>query len=77
MSGVTEPVVVYVLKQILHAISVAMVKDYSIKLNLRVGFLKFRKNSMTFENMAKQSDLTVATSCNSNFIRNKANLCHF
>ena len=41
---VTEPVVIYILKQILHAIDMASIKDYYIKLNLRVGYLKFRRN---------------------------------
>ena len=70
----TEAVVVYVLKQILHATSMALEKDYSVKLNLRVGFMKFRRNHVAFENMPKQSDLSVATSCASSFVRNKAHL---
>jgi len=55
------------------AVETAMRKDYFVKLNLRVGFIKFRQNSFYFENI-KQSDNSQEASiwtCNTEFKQNK------
>jgi len=55
------------------AVETAMRKDYCVKLNLRVGFIKFRQNSFYFENI-KQSDNSQEASiwtCNTEFKQNK------
>lgn len=54
------------------AVETAMRKDYFVKLNLRLGFIKFRQNSFYFEN--KQSDNSQEASiwtCNTEFKQNK------
>lgn len=51
----------------------ALAKDYSIKLNVRIGFIKFREHVMFFENMPCMGEQSIAqSSANSEFIRNKA-----
>jgi hypothetical protein len=56
----------------------ALAKDYSIKLNVRIGFIKFREQVMFFENTPQMGELSIAqSSANSEFIRNKAQLTTF
>ena len=45
----TESVVIYVLKQLLIAVKSTATKDYPIKLNVRVGFLKISNMKISFE----------------------------
>ena len=59
------------------AVGIAAQKDYQIKLNLRVGYLKFRQDNMTFENMANANEMSIATSCTSEFLKNKLHLTNF
>lgn len=81
----TEAAVQYTLKQIAIAIETAMKMKYSIKLNLRIGWLKFSEGNLFFDNLAangKQNngnnpsltrgfDQTTLTSCNTEFRANK------
>ena len=55
------------------AIETAMRKDYFVKLNFRVGFLKFRQNIFFFENFVTNEELDKMThsSCNTDFKNNK------
>ena len=46
-------------------------KDYRLKLNLRLGFLKLRRGKFFFDNMPKQGEFDGLTSSNSEFRRNK------
>lgn len=48
----TEATVVYVLKQIIAAIQQTAAKDYQVKLNLRVGWLKFINERMFFDKLS-------------------------
>jgi hypothetical protein len=63
----------FILKQILLAIETAMRKDYFVKLNIRVGFLKFKQNNLFFENFVSNEELDkmTHTSCNTEFRNNK------
>ena len=55
------------------AVETAMRKDYYVKLNLRIGFLKFKQNCFHFENQVTEEDLDkmTHTSCNTEFKNNK------
>jgi len=70
---ITEAALVYILKQIIMAIETAMHQDYSVKLNCKVGLLRFLGNRMVFENSSSSGagDATTVTSCNSEFRGNK------
>lgn len=50
-----------------------MRKNYQVKLNLRVGFLKFVENTVRFDNLASDRDLDAMskTTCNTEFKANK------
>ena len=48
-----------------------MVKDYRIKINTRLGLLKFTSSRFFFENMPQAGDLDGLTSANSEFRMNK------
>jgi hypothetical protein len=61
----------------MNACAIAAQKDYQIKLNLRIGYLKFRQENMTFENMPNIGEMTIATSCTSEFLKNKLHLTNF
>ena len=49
-ADITETTLMYILRQILMAIETAVRKDYYVKLNLRIGFLKFKQSGFYFEN---------------------------
>ena len=53
------------------AIGATVTKDYRIKLNYRLGFLKFRNSKFFFDNMPKSGDFDGITSSNSVFRVNK------
>ena len=63
----------YILKQIMVAVESAARKDYHVKLNLRIGFLKFKNLQVIFDNLAthKQLDQLTKTTCNTAFKANK------
>lgn len=56
-----------------------MRKDYYVKLNVRVGFLKFKQNILTFENYVSREELDkmTHTSCNTEFRNNKWLMTNF
>lgn len=60
---------VYILKQIMMAIESAIRKEYHVKLNLRIGFLKFRHGQVCFENMATAAEIDQLSksSCNTQY----------
>lgn len=61
------------------AIETAMRKDYYVKLNVRVGFLKFKQNVLHFENLVSQDEIDrmTHTSCNTAFVNNKKMMTTF
>jgi len=61
------------------AVETAMKKNYNVKLNFRVGWLKFCDNSFYFDNLASKKDLENATvtSCNTEFRTNKWFMTNF
>ncbi len=61
------------------AIETAMRKDYYVKLNVRVGFLKFKQNTLHFENLVSSEELDkmTHTSCNTDFRNNKWLMTNF
>lgn len=71
-ANTTEATVIYVLKQVL--VALVATKDYSIKLNVRVGLLKFTNMKLEFESVLHASDKVTITSCNSAFRNNKRDL---
>jgi flavin-binding protein dodecin len=75
----TENAVVYTLKQIAMAVETAMKKSYNVKLNFRLGWLKFNDNCFYFDNLAQKSDLdnVTMTSCNTEFRANKWFMTNF
>jgi len=75
----TETTLMYILRQILMAIETAVRKDYFVKLNLRVGFLKFKQNGFYFENLVSSDELDrmTHTSCNTDFKNNKWLMTNF
>jgi len=75
----TETALLFILRQILMAVETAMRKDYYVKLNLRVGFLKFKQNCFHFENQvtAEELDKLTHTSCNTEFKNNKWLMTNF
>lgn len=70
---------VYLLKQVMMAVQSATRKEYQVKLNLRIGFLKIRNGQLSFDNVAtaKEIDQLTQSSCNTNFRANKYNMTHF
>jgi len=48
----SEATIVYVLKQIIVAIQQTAAKDYQVKLNMRVGWLKFINERMFFDKLS-------------------------
>ena len=75
----TETQLMFILRQILMAIETAMRKDYYVKLNVRVGFLKFKQNTLHFENLVSTEELDkmTHTSCNTDFRNNKWLMTNF
>jgi len=69
----------FIMRQILMAIETAMRKDYYVKLNVRVGFLKFKQNTLYFENLVttEELDKMTHTSCNTDFKNNKWLMTNF
>lgn len=61
------------------AVSSAARKDYHVKLNMRIGFIKIRNKCLSFENLAsgEEIDKLTKSSCNTNFRANKFNMTHF
>lgn len=64
------------------AVETAMRKQYSVKLNCRIGWLKFNGNQVFFDNLASKdnnaaADVTSMTSCNSEFRGNKLFMTNF
>jgi hypothetical protein len=59
------------------ACGLAAQKDYQIKLNLRVGYLKVRQSQLSFENIPNREELSIAASCTSDFLKNKKLLTNF
>jgi hypothetical protein len=61
------------------AVETAMKKSYNVKLNFRVGWLKFSDNSLYFDNLATKQDVanSTATSCNTAFKANKWFMTNF
>ena len=45
------------------AVEATVSKDFRIKLNTRIGFLKFKPGAFFFDNMPKVSDYDGITSC--------------
>lgn len=75
----TADSVQYILKQIMMAVSSAARKDYHVKLNVGIGFIKIRSKCLSFENLASSEEIDKLTqsSCNTNFRANKFNMTHF
>jgi hypothetical protein len=61
------------------AVETAMKKSYNVKLNFRIGWLKFSDNSVYFDNLASKQDFENATvtSCNTEFRTNKWFMTNF
>ena len=61
----------YILSQLVNSIGSAVRKDFSVKLGVRVGFLKISHGQLKFDNLASERDMDQAsrTSCNTN-VRN-------
>lgn len=72
-ADMSEQALIYILRQIIMAVESATRKEYNVKLNLRVGFLKFRHGQMCFENMAtaQEIDSISKTTSNTLFRQNK------
>ena len=64
-SDSSEHAVVYTLKQIAMAVETAMKKCYNVKLNLKIGHLKFTEHSVFFDNLGvkQDPDALTKTSC--------------
>ena len=64
------------MQQVLNAVRTAIKKEYFVKLGMRVGFLKFRRGQMLFDNLVApgEVDQMSRTSCSSNFRNNKFNM---
>lgn len=54
----SEAQVLYLLRQILTAVGTATRKEYQVKLNLRLGILKFRGGALLFESDADTETLS-------------------
>ena len=56
-----------------------MKKSYNVKLNLRVGWLKFADSAFYFDNLASKQDIENATvtSCSTTFKANKWFMTNF
>ena len=77
----SEQAVLYSLKQLGMAIETSMKINYTIKLNLRIGWLKFSETTVFFDNLASNSnragnasnrgDNITITSANTDFLVNK------
>jgi hypothetical protein len=61
------------------AVETAMKKSYNVKLNFRLGWLKFNDNCFYFDNLAQKSDLdnVTMTSSNTEFRNNKWLMTNF
>lgn len=68
-----EAVVVYVLKQLIAAIQNTVSKDYHVKINLRIGWLKVINQRLFFDQLGKadRHDHASTTSCGTEFKFNK------
>ena len=51
-ANMSESTLMYILKQVVMAVETAMRKNYQVKLNLRLGFLKFQDGVVRFDNLA-------------------------
>ena len=61
----------FVLKQVVMAVEATVAKEYRIKLNPRLGFLKFSTGKFFFDNMPQAGDLDGVTSSNTEYRVNK------
>lgn len=69
----TETTLMYLLRQVVMTLESAVRKDYNLKLNLKIGFLKFKGGSLIFENnaTANEIDQLSKSSFNTQFRNNK------
>ena len=66
----TESTVIYVLKQIAAAVFQSVNNSHSVKLNMRVGWLKFINKRVFFDKLANK-DQPDASSCRTSFYQKK------
>jgi len=60
-ADLTEASLKFIFKQILIAVETAMRKNYPVKLNLKLGFLKFNENKLFFDNIATGAEIDKMT----------------
>lgn len=73
-ADLSEASLMYILKQVILAVESCIRKDYFVKLNLRVGFLKFKHQSVMFDNLVTYNEIKdqlTQTSCGTVFRANK------
>ena len=72
LTGLSEQQVVFVLKQIIMCVEHTLETGYTVKLNLRIGHLRFSSGNFQFINDKNQDMLSdAATSCNTEYRTNK------
>jgi len=61
---------------VVNAVRSATKKEYSVKLGMRVGFIKFKRGQVLFDNLVApgEVDQMSRTSCSTNFRNNKFNM---
>jgi hypothetical protein len=60
-TDLTKDNLMYILRQVMMAVQSAMRKEYQVKLNLRIGFLKIRSGQLSFENVASTKEIDQFT----------------
>lgn len=69
----------FLIRQIVMAMEAALRKNYNIKFNIKIGFLKFKSGQLTFENNASAAEIDQLSqsSCNTQYRNNKMAMTHF